>query len=98
MWIVYASIGLVVISIIILSFTLIQTLKTTRPMINNMNQTVLNIQNSIDGINSEANQLQATQVEIQEDIEDKKLAITNTINEVKQTPNVLKEFMKSMKK
>jgi uncharacterized protein YoxC len=98
MWIVYASIGLMVIALVMLGVALMKTVKTTRPVINDMNQTVASIQTRMDKISSEANQLQETQVEIQGDIEYKKTTITNTIQEVKRTPEVLKGFLSSLKK
>ncbi|WP_179885019.1 DUF948 domain-containing protein [Bacillus sp. AFS015802] len=98
MWIVYASIALVVIALIMLGTALMKTLKTTRPIVNEMNQTVANIQSRMDNISSEASQLQETQGEIQGDIQYKKTTITSTIDEVKRTPDVLKEFFRSMKK
>ncbi|MGM0750930.1 MAG: DUF948 domain-containing protein [Bacillota bacterium] len=98
MWIVYASIGLMVIALVMLAVSLMKTVKATRPIINDMNQTVASIQTRMDKISSEANQLQETQGEIQGDIEYKKTTITNTIQEVKRTPEVLKGFLSSMKK
>jgi uncharacterized protein YoxC len=98
MWIVYASIALFVIALIMLGAALIKTIKTTRPIMNEMNQTAANIQSRMDKISSEATQLQVTQGEIQGDIEYKKSTITRTIQEVKRTPDVLKGFVKSMKK
>ena len=98
MWIVYASIALFIIALIMLGAALMRTIKTTRPIVNDMNHTVANIQARMDKISSEATQLQETQGEIQEDIEYKKSSVTTTIQEVKRTPEVLKEFVKSMKK
>lgn len=98
MWIVYASIALFVISLIMLGVALMRTLKTTRPIVNEMNQRVATIQSRMEKISSESTQLQETQGEIQHDIEFKKSTITDTIQEVKRTPEVLKEFVKSMKK
>ncbi|WP_044336912.1 DUF948 domain-containing protein [Rossellomorea aquimaris] len=98
MWIVYASIGLMAIALVMLGVSLMKTVKATRPIINDMNQTVASIQTRMDKISSEANQLQETQGEIQGDIEYKKTTITNTIQEVKRTPEVLKGFLSSMKK
>lgn len=98
MWIVYASMALIVIAIVMLGVELMKTMKTTRPIINEMNQTVANIQIRMDKISSEAKVLQETQVEIQGDIEYKKTTITNTVQEVKRTPEVLKGFITSMKK
>ncbi|WP_374053925.1 DUF948 domain-containing protein [Rossellomorea sp. FM04394] len=98
MWIVYASIGLMAIALVMLAVSLMKTVKATRPIINDMNQTVASIQTRMDKISSEANQLQETQGEIQGDIEYKKTTITNTIQEVKRTPEVLKGFLSSMKK
>ncbi|WP_282137714.1 DUF948 domain-containing protein [Rossellomorea aquimaris] len=98
MWIVYASIALIVVAIVMLGVALMKTMKTTRPVINKMNQTVANIQTRMDKISSEANLLQETQGEIQGDIEYKKTTITNTVQEVKRTPEVLKGFFTSMKK
>lgn len=98
MWIVYASMALIVIAIVMLGVALMKTMKTTRPIINEMNQTVSNIQIRMDKISSEAKLLQETQGEIQGDIEYKKTTITNTVQEVKRTPEVLKGFITSMKK
>ncbi|QHE61725.1 DUF948 domain-containing protein [Rossellomorea vietnamensis] len=98
MWIVYASIALFVISLIMLGVALMRTLKTTRPIVNEMNQRVATIQSRMEKISSESTQLQETQGEIQHDIEYKKSTITDTIQEVKRTPEVLKEFVKSMKR
>ncbi len=98
MWIVYASIALFVITLIMFGAALMRTIKTTRPIVNDMNHTVANIQARMDKIYAEAIQLQETQGEIQEDIEYKKSSVTTTIQEVKRTPEVLKEFVKSMKK
>ncbi|MFC7783871.1 MULTISPECIES: DUF948 domain-containing protein [unclassified Rossellomorea] len=98
MWIVYASIGLMVISLVMLGVALMKTVNTTRPVINDMNQTVASIQTRMDKISTEANQLQETQGEIQGDIEYKKTTITSTIQEVKRTPEVLKGFLSSLKK
>ncbi|MBW3114456.1 MULTISPECIES: DUF948 domain-containing protein [Bacillaceae] len=98
MWIVYASIALFVITLILFGAALMRTIKTTRPIVNDMNHTVANIQARMDKISAEATQLQETQGEIQEDIEYKKSSVTTTIQEVKRTPEVLKEFVKSMKK
>lgn len=98
MWIVYGSIALFLIALVMLGVALMRTIKTTRPVVNEMNHTVENIQSRMDKISSEATQLQETQGEIQSDIEYKKTAITSTIQEVKRTPKILKGFMKSMKK
>lgn len=98
MWIVYASIALFVISLIMLGVALMRTLKTTRPIVNEMNQRVATIQSRMEKISSESTQLQETQGEIQHDIEYKKSTITDTIQEVKRTPEVLKEFVKSMRR
>ncbi|MGM0854129.1 MAG: DUF948 domain-containing protein [Bacillota bacterium] len=98
MWIVYASIALIVVAIVMLGVALMKTVKTTRPVIKEMNQTVANIQTRMDKISSEANQLQETQGEIQGDIEYKKTTITNTVQEFKRTPEVLKGFLTSLKK
>ncbi|UXH44945.1 DUF948 domain-containing protein [Rossellomorea vietnamensis] len=98
MWIVYASIALFVISLIMLGVALMRTVKTTRPIVNEMNQRVATIQSRMEKISSESTQLQETQGEIQHDIEYKKSTITDTIQEVKRTPEVLKEFVKSMKR
>ncbi|OXS62030.1 DUF948 domain-containing protein [Rossellomorea vietnamensis] len=98
MWIVYASIALFVISLIMLGVALMRTLKTTRPIVNEMNQRVATIQSRMEKISSESTQLQETQGEIQHDIEYKKSTFTDTIQEVKRTPEVLKEFVKSMKR
>jgi uncharacterized protein YoxC len=98
MWIIYVSIALFVIALIMLGAAFMRTIKTTRPIVNEMNQTVANIQSRMDKISSETTQLQETQGEIQGDIEYKKSTITGTIQEVKRTPDVLKGFLKSMKK
>ncbi|MCA1058653.1 DUF948 domain-containing protein [Rossellomorea aquimaris] len=98
MWIVYASIALFVIGLVMLGVALWRTIKTTRPIVNEMNQTVINIQSRMDKISSEATQLQETQSEIQMDIDYKKSTFTGTIQEVKRTPEVLKDFVKSIKK
>lgn len=98
MWIVYASIALFVIALVMLGASLMNTIKTTRPIVNEMNHTVEDIQGRMDKISSEVTQLQETQGEIQKDIEYKKSSVTSTFQEVKRTPQVLKEFVKSMKK
>ncbi len=98
MWIMYTSIALLVVALIMLGAALMKTLKTTRPIINEMNQTVESIQLKMNNVTSEANQLQETQGEIKEDIDFKKNTFTHTINEIKRTPKVTKEFIKNMKK
>ena len=98
MWIMYASIAVFVAALIMLGAALMKTLKTTRPIIYEMNQTVENIQLKINNVISEADQLQETQGEIKEDIDFKKNICIHTINEVKRTPKVTKEFIKNMKK
>ncbi|MCA1062843.1 DUF948 domain-containing protein [Rossellomorea sp. AcN35-11] len=97
MWVVYASIALMVIALVMLGTALMKTVKTTRPVINEMNQTVGRIQAGMDKMTAEANQLQETQGEIQEDIENKKTTINHAVEEAKRTPEVLKGFIYSMK-
>ncbi len=98
MWILYVSIGLIVVAIGMLAVSLMKTVKTTRPVINEMNHTVASIQSRMDKISSEATQLQETQGEIQGDIEYKKSAINHLVQEAKRTPEIMKEFVKSLKK
>ncbi|MEL3972276.1 DUF948 domain-containing protein [Rossellomorea oryzaecorticis] len=98
MWIVYTSIALVAAALIMLTISVVKTLKTTRPAINSINQTVNNIQTNMDHVTAETDQLQTTQGEIQQDIENKKSSIMYTVDEAKQIPKVAKEFVKSMKR
>lgn len=98
MWIVYTSIALVIAALIMLTMSVVKTLKTTRPAINSINQTVNNIQTNMDHVTAETDQLQTTQGEIQQDIENKKSSIMYTVDEAKRIPKVAKEFVKSMKR
>jgi uncharacterized protein YoxC len=98
MWIIYTSIALVIAALIMLTMSVVKTLKTTRPAINSINQTVNNIQTNMDHVTAETDQLQTTQGEIQQDIEHKKSSIMYSVDEAKRIPKVAKEFVKSMKR
>ncbi|BCB03847.1 DUF948 domain-containing protein [Bacillus sp. KH172YL63] len=98
MWIVYVSIAVFVTALVMLGISLVKTMKETKPVINEMNHTVASIQSRMDKLSMEANLLQETQGEIQDDIEFKKTAINETVNEVKKTPKVMMGFLRSMKK
>ncbi|MGR3764461.1 DUF948 domain-containing protein [Rossellomorea sp. NS-SX7] len=98
MWIVYISIALVIAAVIMLGISIVKTLKTTRPKINSINHTVNNMQTNINQVTAETDQLQTIQGEIQEDIQMKKSSILYTVDEVKRTPEVAKEFAKSMRR
>jgi uncharacterized protein YoxC len=73
-------------------------MKTTRPIINSINQSVNNIQSGVDHVTEETDQLQTIQGEIQEDIQHKKSSIMFTVEEAKRTPEVAKEFAGSIKR
>ncbi|WP_175989420.1 DUF948 domain-containing protein [Bacillus sp. Marseille-Q1617] len=98
MWIVYISIAIVIAALIMLVTSILKTLKTTRPIINSINQTVDNMQTNVNRVTAETDQLQTIQGEIQEDIQMKKSSIMYTVEEAKRTPEVAKNFAKSMRK
>ncbi|WP_370295996.1 DUF948 domain-containing protein [Rossellomorea marisflavi] len=97
MWIVYISIAIVVVAIIMLGVSIIRTLKTTKPVINRMNEQVESIQERMNKLTDESSQLQATQKEIQKDIEFKKDSFTMTIEEAKDLPRSIKSLLKNIK-
>lgn len=94
MFIVYLSIALIVASLVFLGWYAYKTFKETKPAINEVNHTIVRVQQKTNSIKAETTVLTQNQQELMADIEYKKQAVTSTINEAKQTAASVKHLFK----
>lgn len=98
MIIVYVSIGLFVLSLIYLGYTIFKAMKEMKPNLQRVQETTTRIQRKADMISGEMNKLAQTQREIQVDIEQKKRMVSEVVESAKQTPQLVKEIWNQGKK
>ncbi|RFU63830.1 DUF948 domain-containing protein [Peribacillus glennii] len=97
MIIVYLSIVLVVGSLIYLAISAVKIFKDTKPVMNRITKTTAMIQAKTEQVKTETDKLALTQKEITSDVQFKKDAIQQTINNVKQTPKAFMDIWHTFK-
>ncbi|RHW38074.1 DUF948 domain-containing protein [Neobacillus notoginsengisoli] len=94
MILVYVSIAVIVISLGYFGFVAFKTIKAAKPAINQLNETVARVQRKADTLKVESVQLTECQQELVEDINDKKQAVSFTVNAAKRTAKTLAKLWK----
>ncbi|NMH72482.1 hypothetical protein HF078_05290 [Bacillus sp. RO2] len=94
MLLVYLSIGILVLSIILLSIAFISFRKKTIPTLSYINSVGERLQEENDAIQEQVNHLKSKQEAIKNDIDWKKSVFTFTVAEIKKVPNSLKSSSK----
>ncbi|MEK3709953.1 DUF948 domain-containing protein [Bacillus sp. FSL K6-1005] len=91
MVIVYISIAVIAISIIYLGINVIQNKKKIDPAMKELTAVTQSMQKQVEVVKTEAQQLSQKQKMIQYDVEMKKTALQQTVAEVKEAPQAVKE-------
>lgn len=89
---VYASLAVIVASLLFLGIFAYKVYKDAKPSIERLNAVNTVIQLKADQIKSGLDELTSTQKEIQKDIAYKKQAFNETISAVKETPEKIKKW------
>ena len=95
MFIVYASLALVIGSIAYMGYAVFNTAKAAKPAIHTLNEVAGRMQVKADTLKSEADKLKQTQKRLMDDVNEKKLAINSAVFAVKQTPAIIKGIAKT---
>ncbi|MGD6994716.1 hypothetical protein [Sutcliffiella horikoshii] len=94
MLLVYLSIGILVVSIILLSVAFISFRKKTNPTLSYINSVSERLQEENNAIQEQVDQLKSKQEAIKNDMDWKKSVFTFTVAEMKKLPNVFKSSSK----
>ncbi|WP_316568711.1 DUF948 domain-containing protein [Neobacillus sp. YIM B06451] len=94
MWIIYLSIGAIILSLAYLGFVAFKTFKESKPAINRLNETIARVQQKADTLKVESDQLTKSQQEIVSDIDYKKEAVSYTTDAAKDTLATFKKLVK----
>ncbi|WP_110928558.1 DUF948 domain-containing protein [Bacillus massiliglaciei] len=97
MIIVYASLAVIVGSLLYLGFIGFKTYKETKPSIDSAKETVQRMQAKAEQITDETDQLTKNQQEITEDIQVKKEKVQITIDAAKNAPKGFKDIWLAVK-
>ncbi|RPK14638.1 DUF948 domain-containing protein [Priestia endophytica] len=95
--ILYASIALLVVSIIYLGYTAIKAMKNIKPKVNELNATAERVNERMNGIKTETAVLNDTKDKISEDIQYKKESVNKIIGGAKETLTLLKRVWENGK-
>lgn len=93
----YASIAIVVLSLIYLGVVAVKTSKETKSSLNDFSATAARLQEKVDRINEETNNLTNTTNQISENIQSKKETIQGVIGKAKETPEPFMNLVSSIK-
>ncbi|WP_377892319.1 DUF948 domain-containing protein [Alkalihalobacillus sp. R86527] len=93
----YASIAIVVLSLVYLGIVAVKTSKETKVSLNDFSATAARLQEKVDRINEETNNLSNTSNQISENIQAKKETIQGVIGQAKETPEPFKNLITSIK-
>ncbi|WP_335869066.1 DUF948 domain-containing protein [Bacillus sp. 2205SS5-2] len=95
MIIIYMSLTVIILTLIYLGFHVFRTYQNTQHIIQEVNKTILNIQNDVEGIKQESNALSHKQHTLEIDFKQKTNAIKQTVDFAKQTPRLIHQVWKA---